>query len=111
MQNLIQKFTKSSIAFEKPDILSEKFETLTNLNLKTQNLKILVEILYTFSTYQCLQKCVRDWFILLRTLVICQDQKRHGFCTLTETMFTNNSRSKQKKNLEHPFVVTGKTET
>ena len=106
MQNLIQKFTKSSIAFEKPDILSEKFETLTNLNLK-----ILVEILYTFSAYQCLQKCVRDWFILLRTLVICQDQKRHGFCTLTETMFTNNSRFKQKKNLEHPFVVTGKTET
>ena len=36
----------------------------------------------------------------------------HGFYTLTETSFINNSRSKQnKKNHTHPFVDTRKTET
>ena len=30
MQNAIQKFRQSSIAFEKPDILSQKFKTLTS---------------------------------------------------------------------------------
>ena len=30
MQNTIQKFRQSSIAFEKPDILSQKFKTLTS---------------------------------------------------------------------------------
>ena len=50
-------------------------------------------------------KSVRVFFILLRSLVICQIQKMPGFYTLTETRFINNSRSKQsKKYVEHIFV-------
>ena len=45
------------------------------------------------------------FFILFRTWVICQNQKIHGFYTLTETRFINNSGSKQnKKNSTHLFV-------
>ena len=32
MQNPIRKFRESSIAFEKPDILSEKFKTVASSN-------------------------------------------------------------------------------
>ena len=35
------------------------------------------------------------FFILFRTLVICQNRKRPGFYTVTETRFINNSRSKR----------------
>ena len=35
MQNTIQKFRQSSIAFEKPGILSENFKTLTSSNYPT----------------------------------------------------------------------------
>ena len=36
---------------------------------------------------------------------MCKNKKRPGFYTLTETVFINNSRSKQnKKNSEHYFV-------
>ena len=35
MQNPIQKFRQSSILFEKPGILSENLETLTNSNYPT----------------------------------------------------------------------------
>ena len=45
------------------------------------------------------------FLILFRSGVICQNQKRPGFCILTETRFINNSRSKQnKENPEHLFV-------
>ena len=35
MQNLIQKFSQSSIAFEKPGILSENLKTVTGSNYPT----------------------------------------------------------------------------
>ena len=58
------------------------------------------------------KRMFRIFYILFRTWVICQNQKRPGFYTLTETRFINNSRSKQnKKNPEYHFVGIGKTET
>ena len=41
------------------------------------------------STKGCL-----GFFILLRTQVICQNQERPGFYTLTETRFITNVRSR-----------------
>ena len=61
MQNPIQKFIQSSIAFEKPGILFEKLKTFDELQLPQTSITF-VEILHTFPTYQCLQKGVRDFF-------------------------------------------------
>ena len=50
MQNLIPKFRQSSIAFEKPDILSEKLKTSTSSNYSTVQyflLKFLTRVLLT----------------------------------------------------------------
>ena len=61
MQNTIQKFRQSSIVFEKPGILSENLKTLTSSNYPT--VQYLVQyVFYTFSTYQCLQKSVWEFF-------------------------------------------------
>ena len=58
MQNPIRKFRQSSIVFEKPGILSEKFD-----ELKLPNSSIFfAETLHTFPTYQCLQKGVSNFF-------------------------------------------------
>ena len=52
------------------------------------------------------------FLILFETGVICQNQKIPGSCTLTETSFISNSRSKQnQKNPTHPFVDIRQTET
>ena len=52
--------------------------------------------------------CLR-FFILFRSWVTCKNWKWPGFCTLPETSFLNNSRSKRnKKDPEHHFVDIGK---
>ena len=58
MQNPIQKFSQSSIVFQKLGILFEKLKTLTSSKYQL----IFVEILNLFPTYQCLQKGVWDFF-------------------------------------------------
>ena len=85
MQNPTHKFRRSSIVFEKPGTLSEKFKTmkaLTNIELN-----IFDENLYTCPTYQCLQKGAWDFFILFRSSVICKNQERSGFYTIIEIEF------------------------
>ena len=64
MQNLTQKFRQSSIVFEKPGILSENLKTLTSSNYPTE---FFAASSHTFSTYQCLQKGVWDFFISFRS--------------------------------------------
>ena len=59
MQNPIQKFRQSSIVFEKTGILSENLKTLTSSNYRT--VQYFLMKLRTFTTYQCLQKGVRDF--------------------------------------------------
>ena len=66
MQNTIQKFRQSPIAFEKPGILSENLKTLTNY----PTVKYFLRKLFTFSTYECLQKGCGIFF------------KKSGFYTL-----------------------------
>ena len=58
MQNPIKKIGQSSTDFEKPGILSEKFGNFDELQLPTM---FFAGILYTSSTYQCLQKDVRHF--------------------------------------------------
>ena len=111
MQNPIQKFRQTSIVLEKPGILSEKLKILTSSNYRR-----LYYFLFKFCTRflhtRVYKRVFGIFFILFRTWVICQNIKRPGFYTLTETRFINNSRSKQnKKNSEQPFVDIGKTET
>ena len=85
MQNAIQKFRQSSIAFEKPGILSD-------------------ELQLSYSS-KCLQKNVWDFFILFRSWVINKSVKSECVETRSFLIFANNSRSKQnKKNPTHPFV-------
>ena len=105
MQNTIQKFRQSFIVFEKPGILSENLKTLTSSNYPTVQY-FFAETLHTFSTYQCLQKGVWNFFISFRSWVICKNLKRLGFNTLVFYTFINNSWSIQqnKKNSTHPFV-------
>ena len=61
MQSPIQKFRQNSIVFEKPGILSETFKTFYELLLPYISM-FFVETSHTFPTYQCLQKCVWDFF-------------------------------------------------
>ena len=58
MQNPMQKFRQSSIAFEKPGILSRK---LTSFNYRRVE-HFLAKILHMFLTYHSLQKGVCDIF-------------------------------------------------
>ena len=64
MQNLIQKFRKNSIVFEKPGILSENVRTLTSSNYPTVQY-FFAETSTTFSINQCLQKDMWDFFFIL----------------------------------------------
>ena len=58
-----------------------------------------------FPTYQCLQKGVRDFFILFRFGVICKKLKRPGFYTLFFTfLLITQDLEKIKKNPEHTFL-------
>ena len=61
MQSPIQKFRQNSIVFEKPGILSETFKTFYELLLPYISM-FFVETSHAFPTYQCLQKCVWDFF-------------------------------------------------
>ena len=60
MQNLIQKFRQNSISFEKPGIVW-KFGNFDEFKLPYRT-KYFAEISQTFPAYQCLEKCVRDFF-------------------------------------------------
>ena len=89
MQNLIEKFRKSSIVFEKPGILSEKLKTLTSSNYHS-----VENFLLKFPTYQRFQKDVWDFFLdfqlfakIWKDLVSTHSQKP------VFHIFINNSRS------------------
>ena len=66
MQNTLQKFRQSSIVFEKPGILSAKFEKFDELQLPLNSV-FFAKTSHTFPTYQCLQTGVWDFFILFRS--------------------------------------------
>ena len=102
MENPTAKFRQSSSVFEKPGILSKKLKTLTSSNYP----RVYI-FCWNFAHVSYLpmstKGCSGFNFILFRTWVICQNQKRPGFYTLTETRFINNSWSKQNKKIdEHP---------
>ena len=85
MQNAIQKFRQSSIAFEKPDILSQKFKTLTSSIYPTVQYFLLnfAEV----STYHCLKKGVWYFFLFYVDLELFAKIKKymgstHSFFTL-----------------------------
>ena len=82
-----------SLLFSRNQVLCLEFENFDELQ-QLQVLMIFIRILYMFPTYQCLQKVCLGFFILLRTQVICQNQERPGFYTLTETRFITNVRSR-----------------
>ena len=55
MQGAIQKFRQNSIVFEKPGILTEKFENFDELQLSYSSI-FSAETSHTLSTYHCLKK-------------------------------------------------------
>ena len=57
----MQKCRQSSIVFEKPGILSGKFENFDEPQLSLSSI-VFAETLRTFPTSQCLQKRVWDCF-------------------------------------------------
>ena len=66
MQNLIQKFRQSSIVCEKPSILPKKFENFDELQLPYSSM-FFAETSLTVLAYPCLQKSVRNFFLLFRS--------------------------------------------
>ena len=67
MQNTIQKFRQSSIIFEKPGKSRNfvwKLENSDGLQLSYSSI-FFSETLHMFSTYQCLQKGVWDFFYFI----------------------------------------------
>ena len=111
MQNPIQKFRQSSIAFEKPGILSENLRNLTSSNyLRFQYL--LLKLHTRFLLTKILQKNVRDFFYFDQIFSYLQKLKRPSFYALVFYIFVNNSRSKQnEKNPEHSFLDIVKQKT
>ena len=98
MQNTIQKFKQNSIVFEKPGTLSE------NSKLSYRSI-FFAETSHTFSTYQCLQKPVWDFFLSYLDLELFAKIRKdlvsaHSFFTLLITQDLN----KIKKDPTHPFV-------
>ena len=86
MQNNIQKFRKSFIAFEKPSILSESFENFDELELSYHSI-FFAETLHKFSTHQCLQKGLRDFFLFHLDLELFAEIEKdlvstHSFYTI-----------------------------
>ena len=96
MQNLIEKFRKSSIVFEKPGILSEKLKTLTSSNYHSAE-----NFLLKFLTCQCLQKDVWDFFLdfqlfakIRKGLVSTHSQKPvFTFLLITQDLYTKFKKS------------------
>ena len=72
MHNTRQNFRQSSIVFEKPGILPKNLKTLTSSNYPTVQY-FFAETSHTFSTYQCLQKGVWDFFVFFRSWGICKN--------------------------------------
>ena len=64
MQNAIQKFRQSSIAFKKPGILAENLKTLTSFNYPT----VQYFLLKLRTTYHCLKKVVWNFFYFIQIL-------------------------------------------
>ena len=101
MQNTIQKFRQSSLAFEKPGILSENLKILTSSNYPTVQyflLKLRTRFLLT-NVY----KSVSGIFLFYLDLELFAKVKKdlvstHSFFYT----FINNSRSKQNKKISHP---------
>ena len=121
MQNPILKFRQSCFISEKPGCLSEKLKALTSsdyhiawrlLYLHAQSLIFFDEILYTFPSYQCFQKGVRNFFLfcldleLLINLVSVGVQKPGLFVFWQKTQVLNKIKSPT-----HPFVNIGKQGT
>ena len=104
MQNTIQKFRRSTIVSEKPDILSENLKTLTSSNYLTVQyfwLKLRTRFLLT----NAYKRVCGIFFISFRSWVICKNLKRSGFYTLVFTLLLiTQDLNKIKKNLRPPFV-------
>ena len=101
MQNPIQKFRQpSKIVFENSGILSEKLKTLTTSI-------IFVEILHTFSTYQCLQKGVQDlfYFVYIKLYGSVARQSFQFFRKITWFLGNNRALSKFKQRILHYLKV------
>ena len=100
---------QSSIGFDRPGILSENLKTLTSSNYSSI---FFAETSHTFSTYQCLQKRVWDFFYFIKILSYLKKLKKTWFLHTRFYTFINNSRSKQnKKNPAHPYVDITKQKT
>ena len=83
MQNIIKKFRQSSIVFKKPGILSLSLKSLR----RSYSSVFFAETSHTFTTYQCLQKGVWDFFKFYLHLELFAKIKKelvstHSFFTL-----------------------------
>ena len=103
MQNAIQKFRQSSIAFEKPGILSENLKIWKLSSNYSTVQYFLLQLRTRFLLTNVYRRVCGILFISFRSWVICKNLKRPGFCTLFFYTFDNYSRSKQ--NRENPTQV------
>ena len=93
-----------ALLFQETRFFVWKIEKFDGLQLPQSSI-FFAETSHLFPTDQCPQKCVRDFFYLFRSWVVCKNQKGPGFYIIVFYIFINNSRSKQNlKNPEHTFV-------
>ena len=86
MQSFIQKFRQALLSSRK-HVFCLKTAKLWQAPTTTE-FNTFAEILQMFPTYQWLQKCVQDFFIiLLWSWAICKKQKVPGFYTFVFYIF------------------------
>ena len=93
MQNPIQKFTQSSIVFEKPGILPENLKTLTSFNYPTVQyflMKLSKRFLLPMPTKGC-----AELFLFCLDLELFAKIEKTCFLHTCFFIFINNLRSKQ----------------
>ena len=92
MQNPAEQIRQGSTVFEKPGILSEKFDELQLLN----------NFCWNFAHVSYLPMCSKGcskFVSFCLDLELFAKIKGPGFYTLTDTRFFNNSESKQNKKI------------
>ena len=83
----MQKFRQSSIVFEKPGYLSKKLKTLRSSSYHRVAEFFVTSCIYFAHISHLPMSTKGIFFILFGSWVICKNQERPGFYTLTETRF------------------------
>ena len=106
MQNLIKKFRQSSIVFERLGILSRKLKTWAKSNYHRVEYSLLTFCTrFSVSTYHCLKKGVRDFFLFGLDLELFAKIQNNLVSTQSLKLFSLVAQDLRKiKNIPNTFL-------